>query len=135
MKICFFEASSNRCSNLDDVALQHLWVDMNPRPEDLEKLVVASQSSGMLNEIAHDVKRFGREQNPFLDVLMRTMPEALVDGVEAERRKLLHRSGCHRCRPSAVMNGRAKQRVRGVPMAGRSAYGGFDRTARIFRTR
>src|SRR5229473_6565086 len=77
--------------NGGDVALQHLRLNVRLRPDRLEELSVRHQSPGVLDEIPQHGKSLGGEQNALLAQAI-TTPEALVDGVQPEWRKLSHRS-------------------------------------------
>src|SRR5439155_24780500 len=61
------------------------------RPQRVEERIVGDQSPGVLDEIPEHGKSLGCEKNALLSQAI-TTPEALVDGVEPERRKLSHRS-------------------------------------------
>jgi hypothetical protein len=77
-------------SNLGDVALQNLRLNVRLWPEGFEDLVVGHESPGVLDEIPQHGKGLGCEKNALLGRAI-TTPEALVDGIEPERRKLSHR--------------------------------------------
>jgi hypothetical protein len=77
-------------SNLGDVALQNLRLNVRLWPEGFEDLVVGHESPGVLDEILQHGKGLGCDKNALLGRAI-TTPEALVDGIEPERRKLSHR--------------------------------------------
>src|SRR6266581_282154 len=76
--------------NGGDVALQHLRLNIGLWPQRLEELIVGHQSPGVLDEIPQHGKSLGCQKNALLSQAI-TTPEALVDGVEPEWRKLSHR--------------------------------------------
>jgi len=48
------------------------------------------QPPGMLDQISQDAKCLRRQANPLIISMIPVTPETLVDGVQPERRKLLH---------------------------------------------
>src|SRR6266850_3790119 len=102
-------------SNGGDVALQHLRLNVRLRPQRLEELIVRHQAPGVLDEIPQHGKSLGCEKNALFSQAI-TTPEALVDGVEPEWRKLSHRTQRSEARRalaamrSAVSNPSVKRR-------------------------
>ena len=73
------------------MALQHLRLNVRLGPERLEELIVGHQPPGVFDEIPQHPKGLGGQKNALFRRAV-SAPEALVDGVEPERRELPHGS-------------------------------------------
>ena len=79
-----------RSSEIEDELLYGLRLDVGTWPDGIEQLVMRHQLSGVLHQIAQNRERLGRQEDALVVALIPVAPKTLVDGVEPERRKLLH---------------------------------------------
>ena len=76
----------------------------------VEELIVGHQSSGVLDEIPQHVKGPGCWKNALRGCAI-TTPDALIDSVEAKRRKLSHHSTAHAAHRPVLAEGTKTQHL------------------------
>jgi hypothetical protein len=84
-------AISKSAPHGEDVSLDRLRVDHGVRPHGSEQLLVRDQPPGALDQVFKDREGLGRQQNALLSPPIAKPPETLVQRIQPECGKLLHR--------------------------------------------
>ena len=77
-------------AKIKNVALDYFRLDESVRPHSLKQFVLGDQMAGVLDQKLEHRKCLGRQSNPLVVTIIPVAPKAFVNGIQLERRKLLH---------------------------------------------
>ena len=108
-----FRVVLERLPNLQNVMLEHLWLDVRAGPQRVEKFLVRHEPTRVLQEVLEQGERLGRQQDTVILGRIPATPQALIFRVEPESQKL-HGPNLVRALESQVsLNRRRLRKLRG----------------------